>query len=262
MEPMIISILVISGIGLACGVALALGARYLSTQENPLVETVTQLLPGANCGACGFAGCAGYASAIVAGQAPANRCPSCTPEALAQISAVLGIVPAEPGAREVAIVLCRGDNSQARKLFAYDGITDCTAAAAVGGGDKACRYGCMGYGTCVRVCPAGAIEVVNGVARVHPELCIGCRKCVAACPRGIIRMVPENRRIHIFCSSKDPGSEVRKVCKVGCIGCRICTRLAEGAIEMDGTLAVMNYERRLDNEDVVAKCPGKCILKV
>ena len=262
MEPMITSVLVISGIGLVCGVALALGARYLSIQENPLVETVTQLLPGANCGACGFAGCAGYANAIVAGQAAANRCPSCTALALAQISAALGIAPIEPGAREVALVLCRGDNDQAQKRFVYDGITDCAAAAAVGGGDKACRYGCLGYGTCVRVCPAGAIEVVAGVARVHPELCISCRKCVAACPRGIIRMVPESRRIHVFCSSKAPGAEVRKVCKVGCIGCRICTRLAEGAITMDGALAVVNYERLLDNEEVVAKCPGKCILKV
>jgi len=259
---MITSILVVSGIGLVCGVALALGARYLSVEENPLIGTVTELLLGANCGACGYAGCGGYAQAIVAGEAPPNRCPSCTPEALAQISAALGIDPIEAAAREVALVLCRGDDEQAQKRFVYDGITDCAAAAAVGGGDKACRYGCLGYGTCLRACPAGAIEMVNGVARVHPELCISCRKCVAACPRGIIRMVPESRRIHVFCSSKDPGAEVRKVCKVGCIGCRICTRLAAGAITMDGALAVVNYERLLDNEEVVAKCPGKCILKV
>jgi Na+-translocating ferredoxin:NAD+ oxidoreductase subunit B len=243
-------------------VALALGARYLRTRENFLVETVTQLLPGANCGACGFAGCAGYASAIVAGKAPPNRCPSCAAESLAKISAALGIAPIEASERKVAIVLCRGDNDQANKRFTYDGITDCAAAAAVGGGDKACRYGCLGYGTCVRVCPAHAIEVVNGVARVHPDLCISCGQCVAACPRGIIRMVPQSRRIHVFCSSKDPGAEVRKVCKVGCIGCRICTRLAAGAITMDGTLAVVNDDLPLENEEVVAKCPGKCILKV
>ena len=262
MNLITISIITIGAIGLVCGIALALGARFFQVDEDPRIATVTEMLPGANCGACGFAGCAGYASAIVAGQAPPNRCPSCSSAALAQIAAALGVAPIEAGAREVALVLCRGDNEQARKRFIYDGITDCAAAAAVGGGDKACRYGCLGYGTCVRVCPAGAIEVVAGVARVHPELCISCRKCVAACPRGIIRMVPENRRIHVFCSSKDPGAEVRKVCKVGCIGCRICTRLAEGAITMDGALAVVNYERPLDNEEVVAKCPGKCILKV
>lgn len=258
---MILSIVIIAAIGLFCGLALALGTRYFSVQAKPKVAAITDILPSANCGACGFAGCAGYAEAIVEGKAKPNLCPFSTAESLSQIAAVLGTAPIKAKAREVAIVLCRGDNEQAQKKFVYDGITDCAAAAAMNGGDKACSYGCLGYGTCARVCPSNAIEMVNGVALIHPELCVSCRKCVTACPRGIIRMVPEDHQIHVFCSSKDPGPVVRKVCKVGCIGCSICTRLAPEAISMEGKLAVVNYDVPLDNEKVIEKCPGKCILK-
>lgn len=262
MQLMILAIIAVTAIGLVCGIALALGARFFSVQEDPRIGQVTDLLPGANCGGCGFAGCAGYAAALVGGRAEANRCPSCNPESLVRIAAVLGIAPVQALERQAAIVLCGGGNTQARKRFAYDGVVDCAAAAAVGGGDKACGYGCLGYGSCVRVCPVNAIAVNDGVAVVHANLCIACGRCVKACPRGIIRMVPVNRHIHVFCSSKDTGAVVRKVCSVGCIGCRICTKLSDGAIVMDGALAVVNYDRPLDNDAVVEKCPGKCIRKV
>jgi Na+-translocating ferredoxin:NAD+ oxidoreductase RNF subunit RnfB len=262
MQVIIISTLVLTVLGLACGVILALGARFFQVQEDPRIGAVTELLPGANCGACGFAGCAGYAAALVKDGAAPTRCPSCTSEASARIAALLGATPAAAAVRQAALVLCGGRNAKARKRFAYNGIADCAAAAATAGGDKACTYGCLGYGTCARVCPSNAISVEDGLARVHPDRCIACRRCVAACPRRIIRMVPVDRHIHVLCSSKDPGAAVRKVCGVGCIGCRICTKLSDGAIEMDGALAVVNYDKPLDNEAVVEKCPGKCIVKV
>ena len=262
MNLILLSILSITAIGLVCGIALALAARFFSVQEDPRIEAVTDLLPGANCGACGFAGCAGYAAAIVKDGTPANRCPSSSSEAAIRIAAVLGIEPVSASARKVALVLCGGTNTKAPKRFIYDGLIDCAAAAAVGGGDKACTAGCLGYGSCVRVCPSDAIEVIDGLAHVHPDKCISCGKCVVACPRGIIHMVPDNRQIHVLCSSKAPGAAVRKVCSIGCIGCRICTKLSDGAITMDGALAVVNYDMPLDNEVVVEKCPAHCIVKV
>lgn len=262
MELILIAIFSIAAIGLVCGLALAFGDKYFCVPEDPRVETVMQLLPGANCGACGFAGCTGYAVALVAGSAPAGRCPSCASDASAKIAGVLGIAAVAAAERQAAIVLCRGTDAQARKRFAYDGLIDCAAAASVGGGDKACSYGCLGYGSCVRICPVNAIAIQDGIARIHPDRCISCGKCVASCPRHVIRMVPTSRTIHVLCSSKDPGAVVRKLCSVGCIGCRICTKLSDGAIAMDGALAVVNYDLPLENEAVIGKCPGKCIHKV
>lgn len=260
MNAILVSTLWIAGIGLLCGLVLAVAAKYLGVHEDPRAEELTQLLPGINCGACGYAGCAGYAAALAAGKAPANLCAPGGPAVAQKLAAFLGVA-ADAAVRRVALVLCGGNSRAARRRFAYDGIADCAAAAAVAGGDKACTAGCLGYGTCARICPVNAIEITDGLARVHPDLCIGCGKCVAACPRKIIKMVPEDRHIHVLCSSKEPGAAVRKVCSVGCIGCRICTKLADGAIAMDGHLAVVNYELPLTNEETVAKCPTKCIRK-
>ncbi len=256
------SILWVSLIGLVCGLALALASRYFGVKEDPRIGKLADLLPGANCGGCGYAGCTAYAAAMVAGEAPANLCAPGGSELTCKLCEVLGVEAGEPAVRKVALVLCGGDNTKARKRFAYNGIVDCAAAAATAGGDKACEFGCLGYGSCARVCPVDAIEIVDGLARVHPEICIGCGKCVAACPRNLIKLVPENRHIHVLCSSRAPGAAVRKVCSVGCIGCRICTKFADGAIAMDGTLAVVNYDLPLENDVVVEKCPGKCIRKV
>lgn len=260
MNAILVSTLWIAALGLLCGLVLAVAAKYLGVHEDPLVEELAQMLPGANCGSCGFAGCAGYAAAMAAGKAPVNLCAPGGAALATRLGALLGVT-VEVAVRRVALVLCGGDNAAASKRFAYDGITDCAAAAAVAGGDKACTAGCLGYGTCARICPVSAIEVVDGLAHVHPDLCIACGKCVAACPRKIIKLVPEDRHIHVLCSSREPGAAVRKVCKVGCIACRICTKLSGGAIAMDGHLAVVNYDLPLTNEETVAKCPTKCIRK-
>jgi Fe-S-cluster-containing hydrogenase component 2 len=120
----------------------------------------------------------------------------------------------------------------------------------------------MGLGSCARICPVGAIEVTNGLAVVHPDLCIGCGRCVATCPRRLIKMVPEDRAIHVLCTNRDRGPEVKKVCTVGCIGCTLCVKtVAEQGIRMDGALAVVDYATPLDNEAVIAKCPMHTIVK-
>jgi len=177
------------------------------------------------------------------------------------LAAYLGLDPIVTE-RQVAIVLCNGDDQTAIRKFRYNGIADCAAAALVGGGDKACGYGCLGLGSCARICPTDAIEITRAhMAIVHPELCIGCGQCVKVCPRKIIRLVPENRTIHVLCRSKDRGSVVKKNCVVGCIACTLCIRAAGDAIRMEGALAVVDYSRELTNEETIAKCPQHTIIK-
>ena len=254
--------LTIGGLGLACGVALALAARFLAVDEDPRIAEVEEILPGANCGGCAYAGCADYAKAIVIDGAAINLCAPGGAEVLGLLAHHMG-VDAEAAERRVAIVLCGGDNDKAVRTFAYNGVADCSAAHAVGGGEKGCVYGCLGYGSCARVCPSGAIEITAGqIAVVHPKLCISCGACVKTCPRALIKMISECRTIHVMCSSKDKGPAVKKVCSVGCIGCTLCTKAApDEAIKMDGALAVVDYTKPLDTDAVIEKCPPKCIVR-
>jgi ferredoxin len=161
----------------------------------------------------------------------------------------------------VAQVLCCGGHTAARRRFVYNGIADCAAVAAIAGGDKGCTYGCLGYGSCARICPVHAIGVVDGLAQVNRTLCVACGRCVTVCPRRIIKLTPAAREIHVRCSNRDKGPAVKAVCATGCIACRICTKLADGAIAMDGFLAVVDYSKPLVSDDVVARCPTHCIRK-
>jgi len=261
MSPILITTLAIGGLGAICAISLALAAKFFFVKEDPRIEQVVNILPGANCGGCGYAGCADYAKAIITENAAINLCAPGGCEVMENLARMMG-VEAVAAEKKVAIVLCGGDSTKAPRKFKYNGVADCNSAAAVNGGDKLCKYGCLGYGSCARVCPVGAIEIKNNLAVVHPELCIGCGACVKACPRGIIKLIPASRSIHVLCSSKDRGPDVKKACQVGCIGCTLCTKLAENeAIKMDGFLAVVDYSKELKNEKVAEKCPGKCIIK-
>jgi electron transport complex protein RnfB len=258
---MAVQALIIGGLGLLAGAILAIASKYLSVYEDPRIEQLTALLPGLNCGACGFAGCAGYAGALVAQGAQVDRCSPGGGETGKKLAAFLGVEARMPQ-RQVALVLCGGSSALAGRASRYNGIADCASAELVAGGGKACRYGCMGLGTCARVCPAAAIEVADGLAAVHPDLCIGCRKCVDACPRRLIKLVPEERFIHVLCSSPERGADVKKVCDVGCIGCTLCAKTVNSlGIQMKGALAVVDYGVALDNEETIAKCPQHTIVR-
>jgi RnfABCDGE-type electron transport complex B subunit len=260
MDLITTSTLCVGGIGLASAAALAAAEKYFTVKQDPRIDQVTELLPGANCGGCGYAGCADYARAIVDGTAECNLCAPGGPDCAQAIAALLGRTVAVLEKR-VAIVLCCGDNTEATRRATYNGIADCASAQAIAGGDKACTYGCLGYGSCARICPVNAIHMLNGIAKIDKKRCIACGKCVAACPRRLIKLVPAAAEIHVLCSSKDKGPAVKKVCGTGCLGCSICAKLSDGAISMDGFLAMVDYSQPLTHEEVVAKCPGHCIRK-
>ncbi len=263
MENIILqSFLWIGLIGLIIGIALAAAAKYLAVKEDPRIGGVQDLLPGANCGGCGYAGCGDFAKAIVMDGADITLCAPGGSECVNSIAKFMG-VEAGDVEKKVAIVLCCGDDEKAKHRFSYNGINDCTAANATAGGDKACTYGCLGYGSCGRVCPVNAVRIENGIAVINKELCIGCGKCVATCPRNLIKLVPASALIHVLCSSQDKGPAVKQVCSTGCIGCRLCTKFGdEGAFVMDGFLAKVDYSIPVTKEEVIEKCPAKCIKKV
>jgi electron transport complex protein RnfB len=216
-------------------------------------------LPGANCGGCGYSGCAQLAEAIAKGEAKPNAC-SVGGNAVAKaIGRIMG-VEAERTVRERAQVMCSGTGNLATKKYVYRGVADCVAAQQLGGGDKLCSYGCIGLGTCVAACPYDAIEVVDGVAVVDSRKCRGCGACVRSCPRGLIEMIPYGATQWVACKSQEKGAATRAQCRVGCIGCRICERnCPEKAIEVSNFLAKIDYSKCTGCNICVEKCPQKTI---
>lgn len=258
---MLSAIVTLGAAGLVFGGFLALAAQKFKVEEDPKVAEILEVLPGANCGACGFPGCAGLASAIVKGEAPCNVCIPGGDAVADKIASIMGVV-CEGVEPMVAVVCCQGDDDRAELVAQYHGVMDCHAANQLGG-SKGCPYGCLGLGSCVRACPFDAMYMSpEGLPVVIKEKCTGCGACVRACPRGIIDLAPCDKHVHILCSSYDKGPQVRKYCRVGCIACRICVRSCpQEAISMDrDTLAKIDYSI-CDNCGVcVAKCPMKTIV--
>lgn len=256
---MLEAVLSLGGIGLMAAVALGFAAKKFAVEVDPRELAIVEILSGANCGACGYPGCAGYAKAVVSGEAAPNLCTPGGKASVEQIAHIMGVaaVVAEP---QVAVVLCQGDNAKAKAKYRYLGLTDCNAAQKIADGPKECPGGCLGLGTCARVCPFGAIEMTaEGLAVISREKCTGCKKCVGACPRQVIRMTPLAATVHVLCNSRDKGAQVRKYCQVGCIACNICVKTVPGAYAVENNLAQVVYEQAAAAAPAVAKCPTKCI---
>lgn len=241
MNDLIIAGILMGGAGLVLGAVIGVFAKLFKVATDPRIALVTELLPGANCGGCGKAGCADFAKSVVAGENLPGKCPVSSREQVAAIALALG-VDAGGGFPKRAVVRCGGDFEQVTRHVNYNGVADCASAMLIAGGPKGCRYGCLGLGTCARKCPFGAIEIINNLAVVHEELCVGCGTCVAACPRGVIALVPATATAHVYCNSPAKGAEKRQVCKVGCIGCRKCAKSSPDQFKVDGFLASVNYE--------------------
>ncbi len=252
---LIIALSTMGGLGFFFAGALALADRKLRVEEDPRVVAINEALPGANCGACGKAGCYDFAVKAVDGQVSITGCPVGGAETAQKIASILG-VEAGDTVRMVARVLCRGGNVEAaKKGVEYKGAYSCAATALVSGGDKQCLYGCIGGGDCVNACQFDAMFMdENGMPHIIDELCKGCGACVTACPRNVIEMHPENRELFVFCKNHDDPKTAKKVCVVACLGCGICSRKSDGSVVMEDNLAIIDYER-LDLEKVpLEKC--------
>ncbi|MBD5093424.1 MAG: RnfABCDGE type electron transport complex subunit B [Subdoligranulum sp.] len=208
-------------IGLLGAAILVVAAHFMHVEEDPRIGQVLGVLPGANCGACGYAGCADYAKAIVA---------------------------------------CQGSYEHMEDKYSYEGIESCTACAALYAGRAACEFGCLGYGDCVKACPFGAITVSNGLARVNPALCTGCGACEQACPKKVIWIRPEGERPVVMCANHDRGAQTRKACTAGCIGCMKCEKSCpEGAIHVTNNVARVDYDKCNGCHTCMNVCPVHAI---
>lgn len=240
---MIEAIVVLGGLG--CLAALGLGAASLKfrVEVDPRVEELEGVLPGINCGACGYAGCNALARALAEGEAPANACIPGGASVAKAVAHILGVDAGE-AVKRIAVVHCKGTPDVAPNKGIYVGVSDCRAATLVGGGPKRCDYGCMGLGSCEHSCPFDAIHVgPDGLAHVDRVKCTGCGNCVEACPKDIIDLMPDTELVYIRCNSPLKGKAVTSVCSTGCIGCRRCEKTCPfDAIQMRRDLAIIDPE--------------------
>ncbi len=256
----IFPMIAIGGIGIVFGLILSYAGEKLKVEEDERIPLVRDVLPGANCGGCGFAGCDAFAAAVVEGKAPCNGCPVGGSETAAAVAEVMGL-EATAGDRTVAYVKCNGTCDTAKEDYDYFGVADCNIMTSLPGGtQKTCKYGCMGGGSCVKACDFDAIHLVNGVAVVDEKKCVSCGACVKACPKALIEIVPEKMEVRVNCSSKAHGKVVKDSCSVGCIGCKICEKnCGFDAIHVNDNLAKVDYDKCTLCGVCVTKCPTKAI---
>ncbi len=261
MTTAVISLLVMGAVALVFGVIIALAYKKFKVQVDPRVEEIFEILPGVNCGACGYPGCQNYAEAVASGAAPPNKCTVGGPEVAEKVAAIMGIEAGEVE-RKVAKVLCIGDREKSVWTADYDGPQTCSAAHVAGGAGKACSYGCLGFGDCVEACPFDAIHMNDkGIPVVDEEKCTGCGLCAEACPRDIIVIESIKKRTYVFCRSQDTPKRSREVCKVACIACGICVRLAPEGLKMENNLAVVIDPDKVTDQ-AIEKCPTKVLFRM
>jgi Na+-translocating ferredoxin:NAD+ oxidoreductase RNF subunit RnfB len=257
----VFGLIVLAALGIVFGIALAIVAARFIVKVDPKVEQVRETLPGANCGACGFAGCMGYAEAVVGN--PDVAVSMCAPgkQPVAEKIAEITGKKASKVDPKIARVFCQGGTSLSQRKFIYTGVQDCTAAVRAAGGDKSCEYGCLGYATCMRACPFNAITMsADNLPQIDPEKCTACGKCVAACPKQVIELALMSKAVVISCHSRDKGIDVKKKCQVGCIACGICVRTCPvDAIKVDNNLARIDHNKCIVCGLCVKKCPTGAI---
>ena len=265
MVEILIGIAVLGGLALVFGLVLSAASKIFYVETDPRLDQLNECLPGANCGGCGYAGCGGYAEAVLKGEAEIGLCASGGNECAQAMGEIMGIKVGEV-ARKVALVRCSGyksvdeeGNAQGAKMKAeYEGFHDCVAASKVGGnGPLACKFGCLGFGNCVKACKYDAIHIVDGVAKVDREKCVGCGACASACPNSVISIIPEHKRKPIVqCQNKDKGGDTRKACTAGCIGCMKCAKACpKEAITVENNLAYIDQEKCVGCQLCVKECP-------
>jgi len=250
MEGIIFPVIIISVAGIAAGLMLTVASKYMAVAVDERVTKVRDVLPGSNCGACGFAGCDDYAEKVVEGNTKSNLCtPGGGAVALA-IAGALGIA-AEEVIPMTAAVKCSGTCDKTNHGIDYQGPPTCESCNFLYKGRGDCSYSCLGFGDCEKVCATHAIQMISGIPVIDKELCNGCGMCSKACPKAIIAVVPTDKNYYVGCSSRDKGGVVRKLCAAGCIGCKKCEKACEhGAITVNNNLSAIDHEK-------CVRC-GKC----
>lgn len=249
---------ILTVLALVFTILILLVNKFCYVKEDERIPAVSEHLAGANCGGCGYAGCADYAKALVEGRADLGACGATSNEGKEQIAKILGL-PFSAGEETFAVVKCAG-GVNAKNKFEYFGNKGCDAQAVYMGGSKVCPEGCLGDGTCVSACTEGGIKVIDGVAVIDKSLCASCGACVRKCPKNLIEIIPKKAVVYVACSTKCRGKDVMGACSVGCIGCGLCAKnCPQGAIEMVNNLPVIDYEKCNGCKTCVAKCPRKTI---
>jgi electron transport complex protein RnfB len=260
-STLLLAVGIVGGVGLLFGALIAIAHRKLWVYEDPRIDAVAGMLPGANCGACGFPGCRGFAEAAVGGQIAPAKCTVANDEARSDIASYLGVDAGEAEKR-VARLLCAGGSDVTHKRAEYVGIQSCAASVAVSGGGKGCVWGCVGFGDCAVACTFDAIYMNDvGLPVVDIEKCTACNDCVVACPLGLFTILPLDSKLIVQCKSLLQGEDATDVCAVACNACGRCVvDAAPGLISMQNGLAVIDYSKiETANPAATSRCPTNAI---
>ena len=261
MTEILIAVGIVGAIGLVCSVVLAVAEKFMAVKRDETEEQIRACLPGANCGACGYTGCDGYAAALAQGkESKTNLCIPGGDTVSRQISDTLG-VEFEDVVEQVAFVACLGDCNSAKQKYDYTGaISSCAAANLLWNGEKACMHGCLGLGDCVKACPNGAICIENGIAHVDTRKCTGCGLCTKACPNHIIKLISDTEKVIVTCVNREKGAAAKKACDNACIACKKCERACEhDAVHVINNLAEIDYSKCVKCNACAIACPVDCI---
>jgi electron transport complex protein RnfB len=262
---MIAAIISLALLGCIFGIVLGVASQKFKVEVDERVERVLEVLPGANCGGCGYAGCGGLADAIIAGQAKIDACVPGKAAVAQKIAAIMGVEVQVSNERKVAQVRCKGGKEFCRDQFAYDGVQDCVSANNYFGGQKACFFGCLGFGNCAKSCKFNALSMgENNIPVVDYEKCTACGKCVLACPKKLIELVDIKHQVHVRCKNIEKGKDAKSKCSVACIKCKLCEKnCPTGAIKVNvkpgGSIAEIDYALCTNCGKCVEVCPSKVI---
>lgn len=269
---MLNAVIVVAVLGAIFGLILAVAGKKLAVEADPRIDQIIALLPGANCGSCGFAGCGNMAEAIVSGEAPdASKCAACPSENKDKILAIMGkAVEASDGPkiRYIPRLHCNGCTANRKEIKNYQGIHNCYVAAKTLGGPGQCNFGCFGFGACADACSFGALHIGDmGLPEIDYDKCVGCGACVKACPQLLLELVDASKKVFLQCNNREKGKPAMTNCNVSCISCGMCAKnCPKGAITMEdgvnGSIPVIDYDKCVGCGLCVSKCPRHCLVKV
>lgn len=259
-NEILIAVGVVCAISVIIGLALGIAEKVFHVDVDEREEAVRAALPGSNCGGCGYAGCDALAKAIAKGEAPAASCPVGGQSVAEKIGEIMGQEVAVLE-RKSAYVKCDGSCEKRQEDYNYFGIDSCIYAAKMPGSSPySCKFGCLGFGSCAKVCPVSAIRIVDKKAVVDESLCIACGRCIKICPHNLIEFVPAHSSYRVQCSSLARGKDVTAACTAGCIGCGICAKTCPNdAIVFENNIAKINYEKCIECGKCEEKCPRNII---